>query len=117
MPTICCTLGLDAADAVLNRPAVVLRPAETAALEVFAAARPMPLTRAALGAEGMRRVFGMSELPALREELRAGLVAIEAAALPGQLVLALALQRLVTVCGTALEFGMNLYVRLADEGE
>ena len=112
MLTITCTLGLDAEDAALNRPVVVLTPAETAELLPLLPARAMPLLEALIGtADGQRRAFGMSQLPALQGELRAALAEIAAVVLADRLIVALALQRLATACETALEFGMNLYVR------
>lgn len=110
IPTIVCTLGTDPADAALNRPVLVLRPAEAEDLAFLAHADTTPLLAAFLGAEGARRTFGMSELPRLRAELRAALGDIAAARLPDQLITALTLQRLDAACATALELGLNLYV-------
>jgi hypothetical protein len=113
MPTITCTLGTDHADAALNRPALVLRPAEVEELQPLAGAGAMPILSAFLGAE--QRSVGASQLAALRAELRAALVAIDAAQLPGRIVPALALQRLDTACWTAQELGLNLYVRVEED--
>ena len=116
MPTLISTLGTDPADAALNRPVLVLRPAEYDELRELAGERATPLLLALLGPGGAhRRTFGASELPGLRGEIHAALVAIDAARLPDRLVLALTLQRLATTCGTAQELGLNLYVRVEDD--
>ena len=52
---------------------------------------------------------------ALRGELQTILASIAARQLPDQLLSALTLQRLDTVCGTAQEFGLNLYVTVERE--
>ena len=116
MPTIICTLGNDPADATLNRPALVLRPAECEEMLPLAQPGATPLLATLLGADGTRRrTFGARELPGLRTELHAALRAIDAARLPDRLVLALTLQRLDTTCRTALELGLNLYVRVEED--
>jgi hypothetical protein len=48
-------------------------------------------------------------------EVSAPARSIAARQLPDQLVLALALQRLDTACGTAQEFGFNLYATAEQE--
>jgi hypothetical protein len=116
MPTIICTLGTDPADAALNRPALVLRPAEREEALPLAQQGTAPLLATLLGADGTRRrTFGASEFPALRAELQAALIAIDAARLPDRLILALTLQRLDTTCRTAQELGLNLYVRIEND--
>ena len=112
MPTVQCRLGQDAADAAGTRPAVVLTAAEVAAL-LAAARETTPVLAALLAApeDGpVTRAVGAGQLPGLRAELRRALDGIAAARLPGQLLLALAWQRLATVCATAIELGLNLYV-------
>ena len=113
MPTIICTLGTDHADAALNRPALVLRPAEVEEVLPFVRAGAMPILSAFLNAE--QRSMGASQLPALRAELRAALSAIDAPQLPGRIVPALALQRLDSACWTAQELGLNLYARVEED--
>jgi hypothetical protein len=116
MPTLISTFGTDPADAALNRPVLVLRPVEYDELRELAQERETPLLLALLGSGGAhRRTFGASELPLLRAELHAALVAIDAARLPDRLILALTLQRLDTTCQTAQELGLNLYVRVEED--
>ena len=115
MPVITCRLGLDRADAALNRPVLVLRPPEVEELSAAVTGREAPLLGAFLGGGAGESSFGASELPALRAEVRRLLDELSAARLPERLALALALQRLATACGTALEFGFNLYVRVEDD--
>src|SRR4051794_37532133 len=67
MPTIVCTLGTDPADATLNRPVLVLRPAEREEVLPLVRRGTMPLLAVLLGTDGtLRRTFGASELPRLR---------------------------------------------------
>jgi hypothetical protein len=116
MPTIICTLGTDPADAALNRPVLVLRPAEYDELRELAQGHQTSLLLTLLGPGGAhRRTFGASELPQMRAELHTALVAIEATRLPDRLILALTLQRLDTACQTAQELGLNLYVRVEND--
>lgn len=111
MLTITCTLGLDAEDAALNRPALVLRPPEVADLHALLSERHAPTLATVIAADGPPlRPLGIWPILALRAELRALLAGIAARQLPGQLLLALTLQRLDTACATAQEFGLNLYV-------
>mgnify|MGYP001133517726 CR=1 FL=1 len=116
MPTIICVLGTDPADAALNRPVVVLGPAEVEEALPLVRSDRLPLLATLLGADGTaRRTFGASEFAPLRAELRAALVAIDAARLPARLVPALALQRVDAACRTAQELGLNLYVRVEED--
>ncbi len=118
MPTVRLTLGQDAADAVLNRPVVILRPAEVAALLALPAVSSGEARRLAaiLAGDGpFPRALGAGQLSGLRLELRRLLEAIGAPQLPGQLPLAIALQRLDTACATAQEFGLNLYPAVDDD--
>ena len=116
MLTLTLTLGLDAEDAALNRPALILRPPEVADILDLLVERPMPTLAALLAAEGSpRRALGIRPILALRGELQTLLASIAAHQLHDQLVLALTLQRLDTACGTAQEFGMNLYARIDQE--
>ena len=114
MPVVSCRLGLDRADAALNRPVLVLRPAEVAEL-LAAGADRAPRLAALLGDGGDERVVGAGQMPQLRAELRGLLDGLPAPRLPGRLALALALQRLATTCATAQEFGFNLYVSVEDD--
>jgi hypothetical protein len=113
MPAILCTLGTDAADAALNRPVAVLRAAEVASARTLLDPQLAPLALTLLAAG--QPAFGASQLPALGAELRQALAGIAAADLPVTLAPALALQRLVTACATAQEFGLNLYIRAEEE--
>lgn len=116
MLTITCTLGLDAEDAALNRPVVVLRPSEVEELLAHPATRCAPTLAAVLAPDGPpRRTLGIGAILALRGELQTILHGIAARQLPDRLVLALALQRLDTACGTAQELGLNLYVSVERE--
>ena len=116
MLTIICKLGLDAEDAALNRPALVLRPPEVDDLRALPAGRQVPILVAILDPDGPPlRALGIRPLLALRGELQTILASIPARQLPDQLVPALNLQRLDTVCGTAQEFGLNLYVTVERE--
>lgn len=105
-----CTLGADPADAALNRPALILHPGEYGALARWADSVTMPMLATFLGegAVAPRRTIGVGQLPALRDEIRAALQAIGAAQLPDQLILALALQRLASLCDIAQELGLNV---------
>lgn len=119
MPTVQCRLGQDAADAAGTRPAVVLTAAEVAVLLAPGARELTPALAALLAApeDGpATRAVGAGQLPGLRAELRRALDGIAASRLPGQLLLALAWQRLATVCGTALELGLNLYLTVEGAG-
>ncbi len=115
MPVVTCRLGLDRADAALNRPVLVLRPAEVEELLATMTNREAPRLAALLVVGAGELSLGASELPALRAEVRRLLDELSAAHLPERLALALALQRLATACGTALEFGFNLYVRVEED--
>jgi hypothetical protein len=115
MPVVSCRLGLDRADAEQNRPVLVLRPAEVEELLAAVSGRETPRLAALLVPGAGESSLGASELPALRAEVRRLLDELSAARLPERLALALALQRLATACGTALEFGFNLYVRVEDD--
>jgi hypothetical protein len=115
MPVISCRLGLDRADAALNRPVLVLRPPEVEELSAAVGNREVPLLRAFLRGGAGESSVGASELPALRAEVRRLLAELSAADLPERLALALSLQRLATACGTALEFGFNLYVTMEED--
>jgi len=116
MMTVSCRLGLDAEGAALNRAALVLRPLEVADVRAFMVGRQAPTLTMLLEPEGPAvRALGIWPMLALRGELQALLAGIAARQLPDQLVLALTLQRLDTVCGTAQEFGMNLYVTVDGE--
>jgi hypothetical protein len=116
MLTITCTLGLDAEDAALNRPALVLRPPEVDDVRALLMDRYAPTLSALLDPAGPpRHALGIWPILALRGELQSILAGIAARQLPDQLVLALTLQRLDTACGTAQEFGMNLYVTVDRE--
>jgi hypothetical protein len=116
MFTIICTLGLDAEDAALNRPALVLNPPEVTDIQALLAGRHMPTLAALLDPDGPpRRALGIWPILALRGELQTLLANIAARRLPDQLVLALTLQRLDTACITAQEFGLNIYVTLAQD--
>lgn len=112
MPTILCTLGTDPADAALNRPALILQPAEYVELarQADTGATPTLALFLGAGAAAPRRTLGASQLPVLRAEIRAALRAIGAAQLPRRLLLALSLQRLDSLCDTAQELGLNIYV-------
>jgi hypothetical protein len=116
MLTITCTLGLDAEDAALNRPALVLRPPEVADARALLAGRQVPTLAALLDPDGPpRRALGIWPILALRGELQTILAGIAARQLPDQLLPALTLQRLDTACATAQEFGLNLYVSVERE--
>ena len=115
MPVVSCRLGLDWADAALNRPVLVLRPAEVEELLAAVRGREAPRLAALLVAGAKESSLGASELPALRAEVRPLLDDLSAARLPERLALALALHRLATACGSALEFGFNLYVAAEDD--
>ncbi len=116
MLTITCKLGLDAEDAGLNRPALVLRPPEVDDIQALLAERHAPTLTALLDPVGPPlRALGIWPILALRGELQPILASIAARQLPDQLVPALTLQRLDTACGTAQEFGMNLYVTVERE--
>ena len=115
MPVISCRLGLDRADAALNRPVLVLRPAEFEDLLAAVEGREAPRLATLLIAGAGESSLGASELPALRAEVRRLLDELSAARLPERLALALALHRLATACGTALEFGFNLYVTVEED--
>ena len=116
MLTITCTLGLDAEDAALNRAALVLRPPEVEEIQTLLIGRHAPTLAALLDPDGPpRSALGIWPILALRGELQTLLAGIAARQLPDQLVLALTLQRLDTACGTAQEFGMNLYVPVEQE--
>jgi hypothetical protein len=116
MLTIICKLGLDAEDAALNRPALVLRPPEVDDLRAHLAGRQVPTLVAILDPDGPPlRALGIWPILALRGELQTILASIAARQLPDQLLPALTLQRLDTVCGTAQEFGLNLYVTVERE--
>ena len=116
MLTITCTLGLDAEDAARNRPALILRPPEVADILALLAQRPLPTLVALLNADDLlRHAFGSRSLLALRGELQTLLASIAAHQLPDQLVLALTLQRFDVACGTAQEFGLNLYATIERE--
>src|SRR5262245_41403334 len=116
MLTVTFTLGLDAEDAALNRPALVLRPPEVADLQALLAGRQVPTLVALLDPEGPpRRALGIWPILAMRGELQSMLTSIAARQLPDQLILALTLQRIDTACGTAQEFGLNLYVTVERE--
>jgi hypothetical protein len=60
-------------------------------------------------------VVGAGEFAELRAELRRLLSGVTAPRLPERLPLALSLQRLDTACATAQEFGLNLYLSVADD--
>ena len=115
MPVISCRLGLDRADAALNRPVLVLRPVEVEELSAAVVSREVPRLAALLDVGAGESSLGASELPVLRAEVRSLLDELSAARLPERLVLALALQRLTTACGTAVEFGFNLYVAVEED--
>ncbi len=115
MPVISCRLGLDRADAALNRPVLVLRPPEVEELLAAVTGREAPRLASFLVAGAGESSFGASVLPALRAEVRRLLDELSAARLPERLALALALHRLATACGTALEFGFNLYVAVEED--
>lgn len=113
MLTLTCTLGLDAEDAALNRPVLVLRPPEVADLLPLLATRHTPTLAAILTPDGPpRRALGIRPILALRGELQAILHGIAARQLTDQLVLALTLQRLDTACATAQDLGLNLYATI-----
>jgi hypothetical protein len=115
MPTVDCTLGTDQADAALNRPVLVLRPEEVRLLRAPAVLSAAPRLAGLLGRDGAVRVVGAGGLAELRAELRRLLSGVTAPRLPGQLPLALSLQRLDTAGATAQEFGLNLYLSVADD--
>ena len=115
MPVISCRFGLDRADAALNRPVLVLRPVEVDELLTAVRGREAPRLAALLAPGAGQSSFGASELPALRAEAHRLLDELSAPRLPERLALALALQRVATACGTALEFGFNLYVTVEDD--
>ena len=116
MLIITCTLGLDAEDAMLNRPVLVLRPPEVADMLPLLAARHTPTLAAILATDGPpRRALGIRSILALRSELQTILHGIAARQLPDQLVLALTLQRLDIACATAQDLGLNLYVSVDQE--
>jgi len=112
-----CTLGTDPMDATLNRPALVLYAPEYARLVGAVRAETTPTLALFLGGDGSapRRTFGASQFPALRAELQAALAGIAAAQLPMQLLVALSLQQLASLCDTAQELGFNIYVVQEDE--
>jgi hypothetical protein len=114
MPTVDCTLGTDRSDAALNRPVLVLRPEEVRLLREPAVTTAAPRLAGLLGRAAVR-VVGAGELAELRAELRRLLSGVTAPRLPDQLPLALSLQRLDTACATAQEFGLNLYLSVADD--
>ena len=118
MLTLTCKLGLDAEDAALNRAALVLRPFEVEEIQALLVGRHAPTLAAVfLDPDGPpRRALGIWPSLTLRGELQTILASIAARLFPDQLVLALTLQRLDTVCGTAQEFGMNLYVTVEQDG-
>jgi hypothetical protein len=111
MLTITCKLGLDAEDAALNRPALVLRPPEVDDIQALLAGRHAPTLTTLLNPDDSPlRALGIWTILALRGELQTILSSIAARQLPDQLVPALTLQRLDIACCTAQEFGLNLYV-------
>ena len=85
MPVITCRLGLDRADAALNRPVLVLRPPEVEELSAAVGDREVPLLRAFLRGGAGESSLGASELPALRAEVRRLLDELSAAHLPERL--------------------------------
>lgn len=116
MTLVRCTLGADRADALLNRPVLVLRAEEVAELLAPDIAPAAPRLRGLLDAQDtVTQVVGVGGLPALRAELFGLLDSLAAARLPERIALALALQRLDTACATAQEFGLNLYVAVTIE--
>lgn len=119
MPTLLCTLGTDPADATLNRPALILQPSEYAGLAGAVRAEATPTLALLLAGAGAspRRTLGASRFPALRAELQAALAGIAATQLPTQLLVALSLRRLASLCDTAQEFGLNIYVVREEDGE
>lgn len=119
MPALLCTLGTDPADAMLNRPALVLHAREYAGVVGVARAEAAPTLALFLGGAGAapRRTFGASQFPALRAEIQAVLAGIAAAQLPTRLLVALSLQQLAGLCDTAQELGLNVYVVQEDEPE
>lgn len=114
-----CTLGTDPMDAALNRPALVLYAPEYARLTATVRAEVTPTLALFLGGAGAapRRTFGASQFAALRADLRAALAEITATQLPTQLLVALSLQQLASLCETAQELGFNIYVAQEDEQE
>ena len=104
-------------DATLNRPALVLDGPEYARLAGAVRADATPTLALFLGGDDAapRRTFGASQFPALRADLQAALAGIAATQLPTQLLVALSLQRLATLCDTARELGFNIYVVQEDE--
>jgi hypothetical protein len=115
MAVVSCRFGLDRADAALNRPVLVLRPAEVEELLAAVRGREAPRLEALLAPGAGELSLGASQLPALRAEAHRLLDELSAPRLPERLALALALQRVATACGTALEFGFNLYVTVEDD--
>jgi len=119
VPTLLCTLGTDPMDAALNRPALVLHAPEYAEVVGAVRAEATPTLALFLGGAGAasRRTFGASQFPALRADLQVALAGIAAAQLPTQLLVALSLQQLASLCDTAQELGFNIYVAQEDEPE
>ncbi len=119
MPTLLCTLGTDPMDATLNRPALVLYAPEYALLVRAVRAEETPTLASFLTGAGRanRRTFGASQFPALRAELQATLAGIAATQLPTQLLVALSLQQLASLCETAQELGFNIYVVQEEDTE
>jgi hypothetical protein len=117
MPTLLCTLGTDPMDADLNRPALVLPAPEYARLVGTVRAEALPTLALLLGGDGVasRRTIGASQFPALRAEVQAALAGIAAAQLPTQLLVALSLQQFASLCDTAQELGLNIYVVQEDD--
>ncbi len=114
-----CTLGTDPMDATLNRPALVVYAPEYARLVSAVRAEATPTLALFLGGAAVmpRRTFGASQFAALRADLQAALAGIAAAQLPTQLLVALSLQQLASLCDTAQELGFNIYVVQEDEQE
>jgi len=106
-------------DATLNRPALVLYAPEYARLAGAVRAEATPTLARFLAGDGSapRRTFGASQFPALRADLQAALAGIAATQLPTQLLVALSLQQLASLCETAQELGFNIYVVQEDEQE
>lgn len=106
-------------DAALNRPALVLHAPEYAGVVGAVRAEATPTLAFFLTGEGAapRRTFGASQFPALRADLQVALAGIAAAQLPTQLLVALSLQQLASLCDTAQELGFNIYVAQEDEPE
>ncbi|MFN8516541.1 MAG: hypothetical protein U0232_24830 [Thermomicrobiales bacterium] len=93
----------------------MLRPLEVADVQAFPVGRQTPTLTTLLEVGGPAVCAGDLADAGVAGELQAPLAESRARQLPDQLVLALTLQRLDTVCGTAQEFGMNLYVTVEAE--